>query len=686
MKKENIETNITNETIYSTNVHEEENVSSEVLTDNQIDATMSASDIQSGEAELVLMQPLDETANVATASVECCDDCCEDKASTAEMDNAVHLTLNEWRNDTITSSISERWYKFSTNEADTYTIYTSGSTDTIGSLYDENGDRVTLNDDRAGSLNFRIVYPLDANSTYYVKVTTPQAQTGEFSIRVIKRILVSQVIVSEESVTLNVGDTYTLNASVYPSNADNQELFFSSNDISVAAVDSSSGEIVARGTGIATITVADKEGTGTTGKCEVWVKGKTPVFLIHGRNSNSFEVWGANNRISSNPFDVEDRNNNHFDCSVNAMSEGGLRVPYIEKASQEIYSYKLGAPIKVDGKEAEDFTVEGIFNGEFKDGEYISTHSEGGNLAYALKKEEGYAENINLFAFNYPNQDAVVHDAVKFKAYIENLIYYIRTSKNEDAELMKFCFYASSQDYNNNHYTFNIVGHSMGGLVARYYIENLGQDTHVEKLITICTPHWGSGLADASNITGVLHYLCDHDLRIDSAMFGGSFSPELNCNAIGFNCYNSEYTLTGELLYNKEIFTKYYVISGLDYHATDIAEENLNFEIGCHHTTFEDIEENLQYCTENKLYEYIFYEGQINKSFIDIKAEGDNTVGFLSQIGVTESGADIPEKKIKVERIFVCIDNDGGNNAQRHLHGKIPHREKTIEKVIDYLG
>ncbi len=59
----------------------------------------------------------------------------------------------------------------------------------------------------------------------------------------------------------------------------------------------------------------------------------------------------------------------------------------------------------------------------------------------------------------------------------------------------------------------------MGGLVARYYIENLYQDNHVDKLITICTPHWGSGYAELSNATAINHVLSDHDLDFNSAMF-----------------------------------------------------------------------------------------------------------------------------------------------------------------------
>ena len=39
-----------------------------------------------------------------------------------------------------------------------------------------------------------------------------------------------------------------------------------------------------------------------------------------------------------------------------------------------------------------------------------------------------------------------------------------------------------------------IVGHSQGGLLARYYIKNLGGDKTVKHLITLSTPHHGTSL------------------------------------------------------------------------------------------------------------------------------------------------------------------------------------------------
>lgn len=41
----------------------------------------------------------------------------------------------------------------------------------------------------------------------------------------------------------------------------------------------------------------------------------------------------------------------------------------------------------------------------------------------------------------------------------------------------------------------HIVGHSMGGLVARYYVQRLGGDRHVHTVVTLGTPHSGTQLA-----------------------------------------------------------------------------------------------------------------------------------------------------------------------------------------------
>jgi purine-nucleoside phosphorylase len=155
--------------------------------------------------------------------------------------------------------------------------------------------------------------------------------------------------------------------------------------------------------------------------------------------------------------------------------------------------------------------------------------------------QNGYTINVDLFVFNYPNEDAVVHSANKLDAYLADLASNIRTSGSTQAKLSFFG--VASGITSTSPYCIDIVGHSMGGLVARYYIENLGKDENIRRLITIGTPHWGSGYADLSSMAGTdYHFICDHDLRRESRMFGGSFTTTLNCNALLTNCTNSAYT------------------------------------------------------------------------------------------------------------------------------------------------
>ena len=45
------------------------------------------------------------------------------------------------------------------------------------------------------------------------------------------------------------------------------------------------------------------------------------------------------------------------------------------------------------------------------------------------------------------------------------------------------------------HDRVHVVGHSLGGLIARYYVQRQGGDRRVESLVTLGTPHQGSLLA-----------------------------------------------------------------------------------------------------------------------------------------------------------------------------------------------
>lgn len=74
-------------------------------------------------------------------------------------------------------------------------------------------------------------------------------------------------------------------------------------------------------------------------------------------------------------------------------------------------------------------------------------------------------------------------------------------------------------------------------------------------------------------------------------------------------------------------------------------------------------------------------------NIINIYLESDNVVGFLSQIGCVGSQTSGIEKKIEFEKIFVNIDTDDGNSVSidNHYHGKMPHRQTVMDKVLEYL-
>ena len=103
-----------------------------------------------------------------------------DTSSTSNtMKTAIQIALNTWQSGRIGCCYDEVWYKFVANSANAhvngnpgeYTIYTQGSLDTMGSLYDSRGNLLTNNDDIGSQRNFRIVTNLTKGATYYLKVS-----------------------------------------------------------------------------------------------------------------------------------------------------------------------------------------------------------------------------------------------------------------------------------------------------------------------------------------------------------------------------------------------------------------------------------------------------------------------------------------------------------------------------------
>lgn len=82
-----------------------------------------------------------------------------------------------------------------------------------------------------------------------------------------------------------------------------------------------------------------------------------------------------------------------------------------------------------------------------------------------------------LYATSYFSPQAVRRSAMHLKSFIERVI------AREDAEQV------------------DIVAHSLGGVVARYYIERLGGKRRVARLVTIASPHRGTLLGRIGLVT-----------------------------------------------------------------------------------------------------------------------------------------------------------------------------------------
>ena len=150
---------------------------------------------------------------------------CSECASANDMASAITLKLDQSREGCICCPGSEVWYKIVVDTRYTYTIYTTGYLDTEGYLYDWNGNPIACDDDSYPNLNFKIQKSLLPGKTYYLCVKAYGDNTGEYSVQITNEIFVSSVEFDKKTVTMRVGDSVTLTATVSPDNASDKRVF-----------------------------------------------------------------------------------------------------------------------------------------------------------------------------------------------------------------------------------------------------------------------------------------------------------------------------------------------------------------------------------------------------------------------------------------------------------------------------
>ncbi|MEV7467917.1 alpha/beta fold hydrolase [Streptomyces kronopolitis] len=76
------------------------------------------------------------------------------------------------------------------------------------------------------------------------------------------------------------------------------------------------------------------------------------------------------------------------------------------------------------------------------------------------------------------------------------------------------------------HRRVDIVGHSLGGLIARYYVQRLGGDARVRTVVTLGTPHSGTRVAPLMSAHPLVR-----QMRPDSEVIRELSLPASNCRA-----------------------------------------------------------------------------------------------------------------------------------------------------------
>ncbi len=251
-------------------------------------------------------QAQDSGVSVTSVTASVTSSCCTSPTNSS-LANAKEISDESNTSGSISCPGAEQWFRFTATRTGKYTIYTTGSLDTIGTLYDCCGDLITEVDDYApcGKINFRIIQNLTAGATYYVKVRVHGNDTGNYTLCVTERVFADYVTIHKDTITLETGVLYELpitpnytykgyngarripglSVSINPSDADEQmiwwwELYSDVLECSYGWDDDGDRYIHVRATGIgsAKLYAQDWNENGKRDECTVYVSPKVTVF------------------------------------------------------------------------------------------------------------------------------------------------------------------------------------------------------------------------------------------------------------------------------------------------------------------------------------------------------------------------------------------------------------------------
>lgn len=388
----------------------------------------------------------------------------------------------------------------------------------------------------------------------------------------------------------------------------------------------------------------DKDGYGDSSDLKPKVPYQTPVLLLHGRIDNTANTFGVQTLM----YKEGDNLNDHYGSDFSLKD----KLQYGKFSSHLI--------TKIVTNSNKEKTPE--------------------NLGFELESQ-GYLSNLNMFAFNYPNEDLVNINAGRLDSFIDDLAAYMGTSKDGGY------FYPTKEDRDAKKININLIGHSMGGLVSRYYMENLYGSRNINKLITIDTPHWGSGFADVAMNFMPQFVPADADLSPSGRIYGGSGMSEKLSDYVYKKQKYAATNQTDRLKVENAAAEKYYFIAGYDVEdpnnrlPKELRNQTMSLDLNLVSGDFQAFTDSIESGFHNKY----GYEDTITFDLLTMQ-DGDNVVNNQSQFGIKYSKRGERIELVPSVKQALMIDTFPWHNLMSSLHSQTPHRKETIDKVIEYLA
>lgn len=216
---------------------------------------------------------------------------------------------------------------------------------------------------------------------------------------------VSYITLNKSELELEIDDTYQLDETVYPEDAYNQKVVWSSSDTKVATV-SENGKVKAVGKGTATIRATATDGTGEYAECDVNVTSEKYIITDISKMESSHPY--ENNCKDTWIYTVKDAKSIEVTFSAETEIEEGFDSLYIYDANDK----QIG---KYSGKELAGKTIN-IQGNTIK----IKLDTDKGGNAYGFKIEDIKAVDKTDTVKGDVNGDGITDsvDAVLLKKYL----------------------------------------------------------------------------------------------------------------------------------------------------------------------------------------------------------------------------------------------------------------------------